>query len=47
MSDFVSCELLEKEIETELNTDLLKLKIDNFCKNSLVIKRGRPLDAIR
>lgn len=30
MSDFVSCDLLEQEIETEFNTDLLKLKIDDF-----------------
>ena len=50
MSDFVICDLLEQEIETEFNIGLLRLKIDDYYntrKISPEIKRDRQLDAIR
>ena len=49
MEEFVNCELLEKDIETEFNTSLLKLEMGEYYDTrriSLEIKRDRQLDAI-
>ena len=49
MGNSVRCILLEQEIETEVNSDLLKLKINKYYdtrKYYLKIKRKRQLNAI-
>ena len=50
MSNFVICERLEQETETEFNSDILKLKINDYYDtriNSLEItKKNRKLNAI-
>ena len=53
MSNFVICERLEPETETEFNSDILKMKINDYYdtrRNSLEItkkkKKNRKLNAI-
>ena len=49
MSNFVICERLEQETEMEFNSDILKLKINDYYdtrRNSLEITKKRKLNAI-
>ena len=50
VSEFVSCELLEQEIESSFNNLIMKLKLEDTYndakKKSLATKRSKELDAI-
>ena len=48
MSNFVICERLEQETETEFNSDILKMKINDYYdtrRNSLEITKKKKIES--